>query len=241
MRLWRKETAKGFFVTATDTGVGKTVVSGALIRALRADGLDACGMKPVESGCEKKGGRLLPADGMFLREVSEAREAIEDITLCRLEHPLAPMVAAELEKREIDPLGLERAVRRMSESHEVLVVEGVGGLLVPITRHYSVLDMARAAGFPLIVVASPALGTINHTLLTVNHALREGLDVAGVVVNFSSPPLDTPAERTNPGVIRELSPAPLIGAMPFILDITNDALEAAARENLDIEVLRKFL
>jgi dethiobiotin synthetase len=221
--------------------VGKTVVSGALIRALKADGLDACGMKPVESGCEKKGGELLPTDGMFLREVSEAREAIGDITPCRLEHPLAPMVAAELEGRELDPLGIERAVRRMSERHDVLVVEGVGGLLAPITRHYSVLDMARTAGFPLIVVASPALGTINHTMLTVNHALKEGLDVAGVIVNFSSPPLKTPAERTNPDVIRELSPVAVVGVMPFIPDINNDALEAAARENLDMEVLRKFL
>ncbi len=217
------------------------MVSGALVRALKADGMDACGMKPVESGCERRGGELLPADGMFLKEVSGSREAIEDITPCRLEHPLAPMVAAEMEMREIDPLGLERAVRRLSERCDALVVEGVGGLLVPITRHYSVLDMARAAGFPLIVVASPALGAINHTLLTVNYALKEGLDVAGVVVNFSSPPLKTPAERTNPGVIRELSPVPVVGVMPFIPDINNDALEAAARENLDMEALRKFL
>lgn len=233
--------AKGLFITATDTGVGKTVVAGALIRGLKAEGRRVCGMKPVESGCRREGEELIPADGTFLREVSGVSEPVEQITPCRLEHPLAPMVAAEMESRKIDAVKLEGAIERLAGRYEVLVVEGIGGLLVPITRDYSVLDMARAAGFPLVVVASPALGTISHTLLTVNHALGEGLAVAGVIINYARPPENTLAERTNPGAIRKLCPVPLLGVMPFLPDITNDKLKDAARNNLDMGLLIDYL
>ncbi len=233
---------RGFFITGTDTGVGKTVVSAAIIRALKERGLDVCGMKPIETGCRKgPEGALIPADGQYLHRVSEVDESIEDITPYCFELPLAPMVAAELEMRAIDMLWVERAYERLSERYDVMVVEGVGGLQVPVGREYSVLDMARYFSLPVVVVASPYLGTINHSLLTVERALREGLTVAGMIVNFSMPPKGTMDEETNPRILQDLVPVPLLGVMPYISDIHNEFLEDMAREHLDIDAMAEHL
>jgi dethiobiotin synthetase len=233
---------KGFFITGTDTGVGKTIVAAALIRALKASGLSSCGMKPIETGCKRDAdGSLVPLDGRLLLKVSEVDETQEDVTPYCFDQPLAPMVAAEVEMRSMDMLWVERAYERLSERYDAVVVEGIGGLLVPIQREYSVLDLARYLNLPVIVVASPYLGTINHTLLTVDRALSEGLTVAGVVVNFSRLPVELLAEETNPRVIKELSPVPVLGVMPYISVIDAETLEAAAMEHLDIEALAPFL
>lgn len=233
--------AKGFFITGTDTGIGKTVVAGAVIRLLKAEGLDACGMKPVETGCPRKGDALFPQDGAFLKTVSETGESLDAVAPCRFEHPLAPMVAAEMENTEMDADRLVEGFRRLSQRHEAVIIEGAGGLLVPIRRDYFMMDMARDFALPLIVVASPALGTINHTLLTVRHALAGGLAVAGVVINFIRPPAGSLAEKTNSDILKKLSPVPLLGILPFIPEITNASLETAARRSLDMEALRRYL
>jgi dethiobiotin synthetase len=233
--------ARGFFVTGTDTGVGKTVVAAALIRLLKSGGMRACGMKPVETGCERKGGELLPLDGAFLAQCSESAGDMENITPLKFQHPLAPMAASRLENKEVDLARLKTAFNRLSEKYDALVVEGIGGLLVPLTGDYFVIDLARDMGLPLIIVISPFLGTINHTLLTVRQALSAGLETAGVVINYSSSPRKTLAEDTNPQVLRELCPVPVLGVMPYLPGLTYDALEKAARENLDLAMLKKYL
>jgi dethiobiotin synthetase len=233
---------RGFFITGTDTGVGKTVVTAALIRALKGRGLSVCGMKPVESGCERDGsGNLVPADGTFLMKASGVKEPLDDITPYCFEHPLAPMVAAELEMRAIDMLWVERAYERLSERYDIMVVEGVGGLMVPLQREYSVLDMAKALGLPVIVVASAFLGTINHTILTVDRALSEGLDVAGVILNFPKPPIESLAEETNPRVLLDMLPVPLLGVMPWLSDLRADTIEEMANEHVNMDTLAGHL
>jgi len=233
--------AKGFFVTGTDTGIGKTVVSGALVRFIQGQGLATCGMKPVETGCRLDGDRLFPADATFLRDVSKCDERLEDIVPYCFETPLAPMVASEIERRAIDPVWLVRAFQKLADKYDAVVVEGVGGILVPITGGYSVVDFARDLSLPVVVVASPFLGTINHTLLTVEHALNEGLRVAGVILNYHRPPERTVAEATNPGVVEKLCPVPFIGTMPYLEEIDGEALQKAFSDNLATEVLRGYL
>jgi dethiobiotin synthetase len=233
--------AKGFFITATDTGVGKTVVAAALVRALSREGLSVCGMKPVESGCKSKGGALIPADGNFLKEVSEVSEPISSITPVRFKEPLAPLVAAKRKGIKIDLKKIWLKFRELSEKYDAVVVEGIGGLMVPIKEEYFVSDLASDIGLPVIVVASAYLGTINHTLLTVEHAQSKDLDVAGIIFNHPSKPEGTVAEKTNPDVVEDLAQVPVIGVMPYLEKMSASAIESAASENLDLGILRKYL
>jgi len=116
-------------------------------------------------------------------------------------------------------------------------VEGIGGILVPIKRDYYVLDLVRELGLPLIVVSSPFLGTINHTLLTVNYAFREGIRVAGIIINHNKPSDRTIAVRTNPDVLRRISPVPVISVFPHLRDLDEETVERASLKHLHIETL----
>lgn len=245
--------SKGIFITGTDTGVGKTIVSAAIIRALIKKGVKAGAMKPVETGCtpelrvksrELRAKKLIPSDGMFLKDMAEMDDSLDLIAPVRFEHPLAPMVAAELEKR---PIGIKKiidAYEALSKKYDFMVVEGVGGLLVPISKRqrakgkrqkaYFVSDLIKDLKLPVIIVARPTLGTINHTLLTVNQALREGLNVLGVIINRHMPPTGDIAEKTNPEVLKELCPVPIIGMLPYVEDITKKNIENTAIKHLEV-------
>ncbi len=233
--------AKGFFITGTDTGVGKTLIAGALIRTIRVLGKKVCGMKPVESGCGRRGEVLIPFDGMFLKQVSHADEPLALITPCCLESPLAPLAAAEVDTRDIDIAAIGSAFRKLSARYETLVVEGIGGLMVPIAADYYALDLAGEIGLPLIVVARPGLGTINHIMLTVDCALKAGLTVAGVIINYGQPPENSLAEQTNPGLLSQISPVPLIGIFPHLKSTEEDEMAKAAVRNLDMELIKSCL
>ena len=233
--------AKGFFITGTDTGVGKTVITVALIKAICRLGFTAGGMKPIESGCLQQGDVLVPSDGMFIKTIAHMEENIGQITPCRFKSPLAPLPASESEGISVDFEKINKAFADISENYDVVIVEGVGGLLVPITRNYFVIDMAKDFNLPLIVVSRPSLGTINHTMLTVNYALKEGLRVAGIIINYNQPPENTLAEATNPEIIKRISPVPVIGIFPYLKDLESATIKKAAEETLDIDIIRTFL
>lgn len=233
--------AKGFFVTGTDTGVGKTVIAAALIKAVGLLGLKACGMKPIETGCIRKGDAMVPSDGMFLKGIARMDEAVSHITPCCFEHELAPMVSAEIEGSPVNLDKIRKAFDELTKAYQSIVVEGIGGLLVPINKNYFVLDLARELGLPLIVVSRPGLGTINHTLLTINYALKEGLNVAGIIINYTYSSEGSMAEETNPRVIKQLSPVPLIGIFPYLHAMSDEAFEKAVLKNLDMDIIRKYL
>lgn len=235
---------KGIFITGTDTGVGKTIVSAAIIRALIKKGIRVGAMKPVETGCARTEDRedLIPSDGMFLKEMAEMDDSIDVITPIRYEEPLAPMVASEIEKRPIETKKIFDVYRKLSSKYDFMVVEGVGGLLVPIAKKsqqsksnkevnsntYFVIDLIKDLKLPAIVVTRPTLGTINHTLLTVNYALREGIEVVGVIINHHNPPTGDIAEKTNPDILKQLCPVPIIGMLPYIKDISLDGIDNVA-------------
>lgn len=232
---------KGFFITGTDTGVGKTIIAGVIIRVLRLMGRKAAGMKPIESGCSRQGGCLLPFDAMSLKQAAHMEEPLTDIAPCCFETPLAPLPASEIEMYDVGIPSIMAAFSKLSQKYETVVVEGIGGLLVPITKDYSVADLAVGLGLPLVVVAKPGLGTINHTMLTVQYALGRGLTVAGVIINYTSPPENSLAEQTNPKVLSQICPAPVIGIFPYMKEITEEAIDRAALKNLDLETLSRYL
>ena len=229
----------GFFVTGTDTGVGKTIITVALIQALRMRGIRACGMKPIETGCGRDGSLLRPSDGMAIRSAAGMDDPISRITPFCFETPAAPLAASEREGREIDIGIIKKEFRFLRKAYQTVVVEGVGGLLVPIKRDYSVLDLAKELDLPLVVVSRHSLGTINHTLLTVNYALERGMEVLGIIMNCTTPPEGTYAEKTNPDILRRLSPAPLLGVFPYLHDPTGEILGRTVMERSDIEALLK--
>ena len=178
--------AKGLFVTGTDTEVGKTLVAGSIARRLRHDGHRVGVFKPAASGCRHRREGLVSADADFLAACAESKEFLADIAPVRYAPALAPNVAAERTGRPVDLDAIWRAYTRMVERTDVMVVEGVGGLLCPITDDVWVIHVARRMNLPVVIVARAELGTINHTLLTVHAARSAGLEVAGVVINRCS-------------------------------------------------------
>jgi dethiobiotin synthetase len=232
---------KGFFITGTDTGVGKTIVAGAVVKALQSLGLKTGVMKPVETGCRREGGKLFPSDGIFLRRIAEIDDPVASVTPCCFESPLSPMAAAEIDASEVSLEEIKRAFRMMAAKYDAVVVEGIGGLMVPISKDYYVAELAAEIGLPLIIVARPGLGTINQTMLTLDHAMRAGLHVAGIVINYSSPPEHSLAEQTNPGVLSRIAAAPLIGTFPYLKEVSGETIGKVAGEVLDLGVMKRYL
>ncbi len=208
--------SKGIFIAGTDTGVGKTVIAGALTIALKDMGYSAGVMKPVETGCRKSGKKLIPSDSIFLKKASGSRDSLELINPYRFKRPLAPAVASELEGVRIDISHILKTYNTLRKRHDIVIVEGAGGILVPVYKDYLFIDLIRDMESPIIIVARPGLGTINHTLLTIRCAQEYGVPVIGFIINHTKSSRSDPSEKTNPLVIKRLSNVPLIGNFPFI-------------------------
>jgi dethiobiotin synthetase len=209
---------RGVFITGTGTDVGKTWVAAGLTAALRQRGVKAVYFKPVQSGCPEAGGRLIPTDADFARTLAGLTEPLEVLTPITLELPLAPGVAAAQAGVEVDLGRIADGLEDLAGRYEFLVVEGAGGLYVPLAgTHFLVLDLIRWLNLPLAVVAQSGLGTINHTVLTVKAAQAAGVVVAGVILN-RYPEKPGLAAATNPGVIEALTGVPILGRVPEVPD-----------------------
>jgi len=171
--------ADGLFVTGTSTEVGKTVVAAAIARTLAGEGKRVAVFKPAVTGLDEG----VETDHELLRRASGSAQGDEEIAPYRYGPPASPHLAAALAGEEIDPGRLRAAAATAAAGAEAIVCEGVGGLLVPLSPTYLVRDLAADLGYPLVVVAAPGLGTINHTLLTIEAARAAGLEVAAVVLN----------------------------------------------------------
>jgi dethiobiotin synthetase len=199
-------------VTGTDTGIGKTFVACALAHALRARGRTVAVMKPVETGVVSE-----PEDALRLRAAAADPAPLDDICPYRLRAPLAPAVAARAEGVTIDLARLETLIRRRQAAADVLLVEGAGGLLVPIRDGITYADLAARLGLPLLVVAANRLGTINHCALTARVAAAAGLTVLGFVL--SQPTLDhDPSIAFNTATIERLAGLTCLGEIPHLDD-----------------------
>lgn len=211
-------------MTGTDTGVGKTVLTAAVVASLRAGGVAVRVLKPVISGLDEPADDIWPHDHELLARVAGCTPA--EVVLSSYGPPVSPHLAAGLAGRGLALSELTAGIRARVVGDEVLVIEGVGGLLVPLDHGSSVRDLARAVGLPLLVAARPGLGTINHTLLTLEAARAAGLQVAGVVLTPWPDAPDT-IERSNLETIGRLGEVE-VGTLATIGEPTPELLAAAA-------------
>jgi dethiobiotin synthetase len=203
---------RGIFVTGTDTGVGKTIVAATLARLLRMNGVSVGVMKPVTSGCHEEHGLLVSDDARLLCQAAGV-EPSDDVAPYRLREALAPSEAARIDGVRIDFSRIKDGFERLAASYEYVIVEGAGGLMVPLCGGLLVADLARELELPLLVVGRPGLGTINHTVLTCFAAQQLGLQVAGVIIN-GMPEAPDLAEQSAPHQIGSLCGTAVLGVWP---------------------------
>jgi dethiobiotin synthetase len=214
------------FVTGTDTGIGKTLVSSAIAAALVSRGVRLAVAKPVETGCPSHQGALVAADARTLQSAARDPAPLTEICPHRFADPLAPALAAERAGTRIDVGALTAHLGRRAEHADLLLVEGAGGLLVPITIDTSFADLAAALGAAVVVVVGSRLGAVNHTLLTIDVLRTRGITLAGYVVNRLVADDDL-AVATNDDLLARLTHARRLGAVPFLPE--SAALLAALR------------
>ena len=200
------------FVTGTDTEIGKTLISGAILHALGQAGVRAAGMKPVAAGAEEREGVLRNEDVDFLYEAAPLKLPRELTTPYLFRTPAAPHIAAALECQPIAPRRIVAAYEQVRAQAEAVVVEGVGGWRVPLTNSYDTSDLARQLGLPVILVVGLRLGCINHALLTAEAIAARGLRLAGWVANTVDPAMGH--TDGNVEAIAARLNAPLLGRVP---------------------------
>ncbi len=205
-----------FFITGTDTGVGKTEAACVLARSLRAAGYKVGVMKPVETGCVDNKGKLIPTDALRLKEASGSNAGLETINPYRFTLALSPQTAAEHFGATIEFDSIKSCFDELSDQNDVMLVEGAGGLLVPVSDDRTMADLALYLGLPLIVVSANRLGTINRTLLTVHCALSKGLKVAGIIFNNTTSEVSDISREYNRADIERLSPVPVLFEIPLL-------------------------
>ena len=220
----------GLFVTATDTGVGKTLISCAIILALRRTGLRVVGMKPVASGCEATAAGLVSDDAARLAGASGLDAPVELVNPYRLQPAIAPHIAAARAGVRVDLQQIETAYRALGRFADCVVVEGVGGLRAPLNEEEDLADLARRLNLPVVLVVGMRLGCLSHALLTAEAIDRCGLPWCGWIANHLDPEMAVPDENVET-LVRRL-PVPLLGRVPFLAaenaKAAADALDAPA-------------
>ena len=199
--------AHGIFITGTGTEIGKTIIAGGLAASLKQSGINVGVMKPIGTGDT--------ADAQFLKHVAQVDDELSVINPIYLRHPLAPSVAARIEEKEIDLSSIETAFRELNRKYDFIIVEGVGGIAVPIQDDFLVVHLINKLQLPILIVAQAGLGTLNHTLLTVAFAKQFNIQILGIVLNNLHPQPVGIAEATNPVEIEKLTGVPVIGVVPY--------------------------
>ena len=212
--------AQGFFITGTDTGVGKTVTTACLLSLYRKHRLNVGVMKPVETGVDPECSSSANSDAKFLMEIAQCSDPLSEVCPVRLKTAASPYQAAKMENRAIDMDRIFNSFRLLADKYDNLLVEGVGGLLVPLQSNYLICDLIRDLGLPLLVVGKNALGTLNHTLLTLRAAQQAGLPVKGVILNRTEAGEKDAIESGHAKLITELSGVPVLGEIPYLGQIS---------------------
>lgn len=202
--------AAGIFVSGTDTGVGKTTLACALAMWCRKQKIEVGVMKPVSTGGRE--------DALLLQQAAGSKDSLELINPVYFKEPLAPWTAALRAKSAVSLKRLDEAYRVLSSRHDFLIVEGIGGLLVPLNKNVMIADVARRWGLPVLLVSRPALGTLNHTLLSLACLKQNKMSCRGVIVNAHSlapkDPLQRLSVKTNPPMLKRLTPH-FLGSFSF--------------------------
>jgi dethiobiotin synthetase len=213
----------GFFITGTDTGVGKTVVTACLATLFKTQNVGV--MKPIETGVDPKCSSAANSDTKFLMEVSGTTDAEEEVCPHRLKTPASPYQATQIDGTSIQPATILDKFKILQSRHNMMLVEGIGGLLVPITARYNVADLAREIGLPLIIVSRIRVGTLNHTLLTINAARQYGLKIKGIILNKQERDDLDEVEKQQGELIEELSGIPILGTCPHIENVSVEGIQ----------------
>ncbi len=206
---------KGLFITGTDTDVGKTVAAAALARLLHNRGVNVGVMKPVTSGCREENDCLVSLDAELLAWGAGLKVVNDDIAPYLLREPIAPSEAAERGDVLIEFRRILEAFARLAARHDFIIVEGAGGLMTPLTGNLLIADLVNYLSLPILVVARPGLGTINHTLLTCFAAKQFGITLCGVIIN-NYPEFPNSAEESAPRLISSLAGVSFLSIFPHI-------------------------
>lgn len=205
---------KGFFITGTDTGVGKTFVTAGIVSTLREKSVNVGVMKPVETGCPEKDGKLEPQDALYLKNAAGVSDELDLISPYRFKAPLAPSIASRVEGKIIELNRIKECYYKLASRHSIMFVEGAGGLLAPINENETVADLIKLLNLPLIIIAASRLGAINHTLLTVRYAQSVGIEVKGIILNYPALSVEETLSA-NQAEIKRLANIPVLGELPF--------------------------
>lgn len=221
-----------YFITGTDTGVGKTLISSALIHGFVQRGYNAVGMKPVAAGCELQDGELMSEDVAQLISASNVAAPLRQVNPYAFLPPIAPHIAAEQEGVTISLEVIVHAYRQLSAQAEVVIVEGVGGFCVPLGSDIDMADLAQQLGLPVILVVGMRLGCLNHALLTAGAITARGLKLAGWVANQLDPQMNVFEENLQS--LKERLAAPCLGVLPWLADVNPiNAARYLSQEILD--------
>jgi dethiobiotin synthetase len=227
----------GFFITATDTEVGKTIITGGLAGILRQRGWDAGVYKPIQSGHLASNPQ---GDAARLQHLSGVSDPVTEICSYSVDEPLAPLLALRRAGKNVCLHDLISQYEVLKRKHDVLLVEGAGGLAVPYVEDGLVVDLAVQLSLPLIIVVRPNLGTVNHTLLTIEYARARGLRIAGVISSgLGKTPIGI-VEETNPTLITQYGDVPFLGSLPWLgPHPSREKLLHTMETALQIEILEK--
>jgi dethiobiotin synthetase len=229
-------TEQGLFITGTDTGVGKTVVTAAILAWLRHQGFSAGVMKPIETGVDCECSSPANSDALFLMECGGIEDDLAEVCPIRMKPAASPFQAALIENRTLQPESILSAYRSLAEKYDWMLVEGVGGIRVPITRDYGVVDLIRDLDLPTVVVARYQLGTLNHTLMTLDTLKQNGIPLRGVVFNQTSLEAPDVIEQDQPRLIEELSEAKILGKFPHIDNLNTQSFSPEKLKELEASV-----
>ncbi|MFC1709051.1 adenosylmethionine--8-amino-7-oxononanoate transaminase [Candidatus Omnitrophota bacterium] len=236
---------KAIFITGTDTGVGKTVVCAGLATVFKNRGIDVGVMKPVATGAIKHRGKFISSDVKFLIKASGVKDDASLVNPYCVDLPLAPDIAFKLRRKNISIDRIKYCFNELLEKHSLVLIEGIGGLLVPISGNYLVADFIRDLGIPLIIVSRNGLGTINHTLLTVNQARDLGIDILGVVFNRTDKDAKDVSQKTNPATIKKLAGVDILGELPYLKSVCVEKakignLAKAIEKDINLDLILKI-
>lgn len=205
----------GLFITGTDTGVGKTLIAGAIAGILTGKGLNVGVFKPIATGCKYKWDGLISSDTEFLAWCANSNLSLSTITPLGYRTPAAPIISAAHDGCPIDLDKVSAAYKEICQNSDIVLVEGIGGVRVPLTDQFDLLDLAVEFALPAVIVARPNLGTINHTLMTIDCVRAAKLKIAGIIVNGYNGVESTLAEDTAPDVIAKCSGEEVLAVVPF--------------------------
>lgn len=213
---------KGLFIAGTDTGVGKTMVAAGLVRLALDRGIRCLAVKPIETGCQVREGMLYPEDGAFLRLAAASDLTLDQCAPLRFSVPASPARAAAMEGRILKLSDIEEHIRTIVEDADLTIVEGAGGLMVPIQERLMMIDLIERLGYPTLLVGRTKLGTLNHTLLSLEALERRGISTVGIVLSCTEP---------NPGPEEEFTPGDLAKLVKDIPVLVLPHMDVETREN----------